>query len=71
MAANEGSILKKLAQSPLVMNFVESKGGYWDHQDWLDFLSEIRAKGYGPIELDKLGLLLEAKKAEYLATQKA
>ena len=45
MAANEGSILKKLAQSPLVMNFVESKGGYWDHQDWLDFRDKTVCMG--------------------------
>lgn len=69
MATKEETNLKKLAKSPVVMNFVKKKNGCWNHQDWLDFIEELGKKGFSPIDSDKVGLLLEEKKAQYLASK--
>ena len=59
--------LKKLSRSKLPMLFVKKHEGAWNHQDWLDFLADIKARGYDPINTDYVGLILEEKKARYLA----
>ena len=63
--------LKKLRKSPIATNFVKKHQGSWNHQDWLDFLDYLKARGYTPIDADSVGLLLEEKKAIYLASKKA
>ncbi len=62
--------LKKLAKSTVLANFVKKQKGSWGHQEWLDLLENLKSKGYFPIDEDQVGLLLEKKKAEYLAKQK-
>ncbi len=59
--------LKKLSRSKLPMLFVKKHEGTWNHQDWLDFLADIQKRGYAPIDTDQVGLILEGKKAQYLA----
>ncbi len=59
--------LKKLSRSKLPMLFVKKHDGAWNHQDWLDFLADLRERGYDPIDTDQVGLILEGKKAQYLA----
>ena len=61
------SNLKKLTKSPIPMNFVKKHNASWNHQDWLEFLDNLKEKGYFPIDTDKVGLLLEEKKAQYIA----
>lgn len=61
------SNLKKLTKSPIPMNFVKKHNASWNHQDWLDFLDYLKEKNYFPIDTDKVGLLLEEKKAQYIA----
>ena len=61
------SNLKKLTKSPIPMNFVKKHNATWNHQDWLDFLDYLKEKNYFPIVTDKVGLLLEEKKAQYIA----
>lgn len=61
------SNLKKLTKSPIPMNFVKKHNATWNHQDWLDFLDYLKEKNYFPIDTDKVGLLLEEKKAQYIA----
>lgn len=61
--------LKKLSRSKLPMLFVKKHEGSWNHQDWLDFLADIKARGYDPINTDYVGLILEEKKAQYLASR--
>ena len=65
--SQEENNLKKLAKTPLLANFVKKNKGTWDHEAWLGLLTAIGAKGYYPIDEDQVGLLLEEKKAEYLA----
>lgn len=59
--------LKKLAKSNLPADFVKKHEGSWNHQEWLAFLEEIKASGYDPINTDYVGLILEEKKAAFLA----
>ena len=65
----EDESLRKLAKTPLVMNFVKRKDGCWNHQDWLEFLSEVKRKGFDSVSPDQIGMLLEGKKAQYLAAK--
>lgn len=65
----EEANIRKLSRSPIPMNFVKKHNGQWNHQDWLDFLADIKARGYDPINTDYVGLILEEKKAQYLASR--
>jgi len=59
--------LKKLRRTAIPMNFVKKVNGVWDHNQWEQFCGTLEDKGYTPIDLDQVGLLLEEKKAAYLA----
>ena len=63
------SNLKKLTKSPIPMNFVKKNNATWNHQDWLNFLEYPKEKNYFPIDTDKVGLLLEEKKAQFIAAK--
>lgn len=63
------SNLKKLTKSPIPMNFVKKNNATWNHQDWLNFLEYLKEKNYFPIDTDKVGLLLEEKKAQFIAAK--
>ena len=69
--SKEESNYKKLRRSPIAMNFVKRHQGSWNHQDWLGFLGYLKEKGYMPINTDQVGLLLEEKKAQFLASKNA
>ncbi len=62
--------IRRLERSVIPMNFVKRKNGEWNHQDWLDFLTEIKERGYAPIDDRQVGLLLEERKAQYLASRR-
>ena len=62
--------LKKLCKTAIPMNFVKKYDGVWDHDQWLEFCESLEAKKYTPINFDEVGLLLEKKKADYLAKKK-
>ena len=51
------------------MTFVKKQKGAWNHQNWLDFLAYLEEKQYFPIDTDKVWLLLEEKKKQYLESQ--
>ncbi|OGV52389.1 MAG: hypothetical protein A2X49_13460 [Lentisphaerae bacterium GWF2_52_8] len=70
MGAIEEANIKKLTRSTLVASFVKRQKGEWDHSAWLGFCAMLEQKGYTPIDWDKVGLLLESKKAEYWGSQK-
>ena len=57
--------LKRLSETTLAMDFVVRHHGEWNHRDWLEFCAYLEQNGYTPIDLDRVGLLLETKKAEY------
>lgn len=61
--------LAKLAKTATLMNFVKRNQGSWDHDMWEEFCAKI-VKKYAPIDLDKVGVLLEEKKSKYLASKK-
>jgi len=66
MATAEAN-LKKLSRTAIPMNFVKKFDGVWNHEQWLEFCDSLEAKKYTPICFDQVGLLLEKKKADYLA----
>ena len=59
--------IKRFAKTPLAMNFVKAHNGSWNHEDWLGFISDVKAKGYYPIDWDRVGLILEDKKKAFFA----
>ena len=65
MRSNTEVNLARLAKTSLPKEFVEQHCGEWNHQDWLDFCERLEEKGYTPIDLDQVGLLLEKQKADY------
>ena len=65
----EETNLRKLSRSPIPMNFVKKQNGSWNHQDWLNFLEYLKGKKYFPIDTDRVGLLLEEKKAQFNAAK--
>ena len=65
MASNTEFNLKRLEKTTLPIDFVRAHNGEWDHQAWLEFCASLEEKGYTPIDLDQVGLLLEQRKMEY------
>ena len=59
--------IKRFAKTALAMNFVKAHNGTWNHEDWLAFISDVKAKGYYPIDWDRVGLILEDKKKAFFA----
>ena len=59
--------IKRFAKTSLAANFVKAHNGSWNHEDWLGFISDVKAKGYYPIDWDRVGLILEDKKKAFNA----
>jgi hypothetical protein len=59
--------IKRFAKTALAMNFVKAHNGSWNHEDWLAFINDVKAKGYYPIDWDRVGLILEDKKKAFFA----
>lgn len=57
--------LARLAKTSMAQEFVTNHNGEWNHTDWLEFCALLEEKGFTPIDLDRVGLLLEQKKAEF------
>ncbi len=69
MPSNSEMNLNRLVRTSLPANFVKKHNGEWNHQAWLEFCAFLEEKGYTPIDLDQVGLLLEKKKAEFWAAK--
>lgn len=65
MASSAEINLKRLANTSLPMDFVKMHHGEWNHRDWLEFCSQLEERGYTPIDLDQVGLILEKAKTDY------
>ena len=59
--------IKRFAKTALATNFVKAHNGSWNHEDWLAFISDVKAKGYYPIDWDRVGLILEDKKKAFFS----
>jgi hypothetical protein len=59
-----GDPLQALDRSGLVQWWVEGRGGHWDHEGWLEFL-RMALHQFGPLPVDRVGLLLEQEKRRY------
>ena len=62
---NDGN-LQKLGQLGILDKFVQENNGTWDHQKWIDLCVLIEKLDIGPVDFDKVGLMLEEKKARHL-----
>lgn len=58
--------LKTLAESNILADFVKEHKGEWDHQAWLWMYQILEDANLIPIDFDKVGLLLEEKRADFL-----
>ena len=67
MPSNTEINLSRLERTSIPWDFVCEHNGEWDHQAWLDFCAYIERKGYTPVDLNQVGMILERKKAEYWA----
>ena len=54
----------RLRKTSIPYEFVKKHNGTWNHNDWLDFCSQISDAGYYPINLNRVGSLLESLKKE-------
>ena len=61
--------IKRFAKTPIAMNFVKAHNGAWNHTDWLEFLSDLKKRGYYPIDADRVGLILEDKKKAFFSAK--
>lgn len=66
MATVKEKNLQKLAKTVVLTNFVKKNNGTWNHKQWEALCASI-AKKYSPINFDQVGIVLEQKKAAYLA----
>ena len=57
--------LQKLEQLGILDKFVKENNGSWDHQKWMELCGLIEKQELGPIDFDKVGLILEEKKAKH------
>lgn len=64
--SNEGN-LQKLEQLGILDRFVRENNGMWDHQRWVELCLLIEKQELGPIDFDKVGLILEEKKSRYFS----
>lgn len=62
--SSEGN-LRKLVRSGMLAEFVKTKNGHWNHQEWLKLCRDITEKGYTPVDFDQIGLVLEQEKSRY------
>lgn len=58
--------LKKLAKSSILMTFIKKNNAIWGHKDWGELLTNLKSRGYSPIDIDQVGLLLESKREAFL-----
>lgn len=65
MGAAEDNNLRRLKETTLAAEFVEKNRGEWDHRAWMEFCQTVESHGFFPIDLDQVGLHLEAKKSDY------
>ncbi len=57
--------LNRLLKTGILQSFVEENNGEWDHRKWLELCDRINEKGFTPIDLDQVGLMLEEVKSRY------
>jgi len=63
MSRNEGNI-RKLEQLGILDKFVKENNGSWDHHTWVDLCELIEKQNLGPIDFERVGLIIEEKKAK-------
>jgi uncharacterized protein (DUF3084 family) len=67
---DQDMLLEMLKSSSVLKDFVAQHHGYWNSQDWQQLLEKLRSLGYGGLNLDSIGKLLEEEKKVYLQNPK-
>ena len=60
---NNEDNLQKLEQLGILDKFVKENNGSRDHQKWMELCELIENQDLDPMDFDKVGLILEEKKA--------
>jgi hypothetical protein len=58
--------LKRWRESGHARAWVEKRHGWWNHNDWLALVEELRCSPFWPMETDAVGLVLEEEKRHWL-----
>ncbi len=61
--------LQKLEQLGILDSFVKDNNGIWDHQKWISLCELIENHDLGPVDFDKVGLILEEKKSRHFSSK--
>ena len=61
----------QLRDSGIPAEFVRRKNGTWNHQDWLEFLAQVRRAGYTTLSDPEVGRVLEEEKMRFGAARAA
>jgi ATP-dependent 26S proteasome regulatory subunit len=61
----------RLDKSGLLGDFLRRTEGHHTHQEWLDFLFDLRKIGYGLLDEKMIGEMLEGKRKKYLMKKKS
>jgi len=59
---NIKSNIDKLVESGKIKLFATKHNGAWTHKDWLEFCKELEGSEFMPLDLNKVGQLLEKEK---------
>lgn len=65
-ANTEADNLRRWRESGQARLWVERHQGYWNHNDWLALLEELKRSPFWPMNSDSVGLVLEESKREWL-----
>jgi hypothetical protein len=63
---SEANNLRRWQESGRARAWVEAHNGRWNHEDWLALLEELRRSPFWPMQPDKVGMVLEDAKREWL-----
>jgi hypothetical protein len=57
--------LKRLLETPVLMDFVSQQHGEWDHVDWVRLLQRLKREGFWPIDVPALSAKLDQCRLEW------
>ncbi len=70
-AHNAEELRQRLDKTGLLGDFLRRTEGHYTHQEWLDLLLDLNKMGYGALEDEKIGNMLERKRKKYLMKRRA
>jgi hypothetical protein len=65
VAHSEAENLRRWRDSGQARAWVEAHQGYWNHDDWVALVEDLRQSPYWPMQPDAIGLVLEDEKRQW------